>query len=578
MVVTPLAPERIDHPSHHAMRLARVERRPAQRARSSPRLSMLRWIWSGDSSYETGLHPLARDLVLEDRLGDRDHGDAAALDQEPVLVGTVERPRYFTTRSRRVEIWSSSRWSSTTAPSDTYSAIESERGNVLNQIRFALFEGDEHAGLAVVDRAAHHELIPQSESRKHAHCRHGIASRNLPRRGKTLRQCRSSERHGACTSARPLTPMRTFRCTCGARAFFDNTTCLTCGRELGFVPGSGEMSALEPADDDKYRTLSGVFRKCRNYVALGVCNWMIPEGDSDELCRACRLNNVIPDLSDPKNRELWAEVEKAKRRLVYSLDRLGLPLTPKSEDAATGLAFDIKADEGTTRVLTGHAEGLITLNLGEADPVLREQMRTQMNERYRTLLGHFRHEVGHYYWEVLVRDTPALEELPRHLRRRARRLRRSPRAPLQKRPRSRLRGLLHLGLRRQPPLGGLGRDVRTFSAPDRHPRHRAPLWLCQRDSLEGRGSRWFRSAVRRMDRAHDRVERAEQEHGSARRVSVRDLAAREAEARARAGRSCPVPSRPRAQTLSRTAASGLSTRNVKLSTKNSSIRSASSRR
>jgi hypothetical protein len=202
--------------------------------------------------------------------------------------------------------------------------------------------------------------------------------------------------------------MRTFRCTCGARVFFDNTTCLTCGRELGFVPGSGEMSALEPIDDGKYRALSGVFRKCQNYVALGVCNWMIPEGDSDELCRACRLNNVIPDLSDPKNRELWAEVEKAKRRLVYSLDRLGLPLTPKSEDPANGLAFDIKADEGTTRVLTGHAEGLITLNLGEADPVLREQMRTQMNERYRTLLGHFRHEVGHYYWEVLVRDTPAL--------------------------------------------------------------------------------------------------------------------------------------------------------------------------
>lgn len=144
-------------------------------------------------------------------------------------------------------------------------------------------------------------------------------------------------------------------------------------------------------------------------MALGGCNWMIPAGDTEELCRACRLNNVIPDLSEPKNRELWAEVEKAKRRLIYSLDRLGLPLTPKSEDAASGLAFDIKADQGDTRVLTGHADGLITLNLGEADPVLREQMRTQMNERYRTLLGHFRHEVGHYYWEVLVKDTAALE-------------------------------------------------------------------------------------------------------------------------------------------------------------------------
>ncbi len=202
--------------------------------------------------------------------------------------------------------------------------------------------------------------------------------------------------------------MRTFRCTCGARVFFDNTACLSCGRELGFVPEAGEIFALEPGGGQTYRTLSGTFRKCQNYVALGVCNWMIPEGDSEELCRACRLNNVIPNLSDPKNRELWAEVEKAKRRLVYSLDRLGLPLTPKGEDATNGLAFDIKKDDGATRVLTGHSEGLITLNLGEADPVLREQMRTQMNERYRTLLGHFRHEIGHYYWEVLVRDTPAL--------------------------------------------------------------------------------------------------------------------------------------------------------------------------
>jgi hypothetical protein len=106
---------------------------------------------------------------------------------------------------------------------------------------------------------------------------------------------------------------------------------------------------------------------------------------------------------------LWAEVEKAKRRLVYSLDRLNLPIVSKHDDPERGLSFDIKADEGSTRVLTGHADGLITLNLGEADAVWRERMRQQLKERYRTLLGHFRHEVGHYYWEVLIRDTPALD-------------------------------------------------------------------------------------------------------------------------------------------------------------------------
>jgi hypothetical protein len=33
-----------------------------------------------------------------------------------------------------------------------------------------------------------------------------------------------------------------------------------------------------------------------------------------------------------------------------------------------------------------------------------------MKESYRTLLGHFRHESGHYYWDRLVRDSYRLEE------------------------------------------------------------------------------------------------------------------------------------------------------------------------
>jgi len=140
---------------------------------------------------------------------------------------------------------------------------------------------------------------------------------------------------------------------------------------------------------------------------------MIPPGDEHELCQACRLNNVIPDLSNPENRRLWAEVEKAKRRLVYGLNRMRLPLVPKSDDPKTGLAFDIKSDTETSRMLTGHSEGLITLNVAEADPVERERMRVAMNERYRTLLGHFRHEVGHYYWERLIAGTPELEQYRR---------------------------------------------------------------------------------------------------------------------------------------------------------------------
>ena len=148
---------------------------------------------------------------------------------------------------------------------------------------------------------------------------------------------------------------------------------------------------------------------CANYVAEGVCNWMVPVASEDDLCQACDLNRVIPDLSQPGNRALWHDVEKAKRRLVYTLNGLRLPLRSKRLDPEFGLAFDIKASSGAERVITGHADGLVTLNLTEADAAERERVRLAMKERYRTLLGHFRHEVGHYYWEVLVSRTGRLE-------------------------------------------------------------------------------------------------------------------------------------------------------------------------
>lgn len=203
--------------------------------------------------------------------------------------------------------------------------------------------------------------------------------------------------------------MRTFTCLCGARLFFDNQTCLACSRQLGFLPDRLTLTAIEAGENGDFETGAGRYRKCGNYVEHGVCNWMVPAGDPQPLCLACRLNHVIPDLADADSRARWATVEAAKRQLVYSLLRLGLPLLPKSEDAERGLAFDIKADSDAERVLTGHADGLITLNLAEADPLARERMRLAMNERYRTMLGHFRHEVGHYYWDRLVRDGDQLD-------------------------------------------------------------------------------------------------------------------------------------------------------------------------
>jgi len=197
--------------------------------------------------------------------------------------------------------------------------------------------------------------------------------------------------------------MITFRCACGARCFFENTRCLACHRELAFLPWAGQMSAIEPTSPGGHRALldDALVRKCSNYSEQGVCNWLVRHETQGARCQACVLNRVVPDLSQAENRALWATMESAKRRLLYSLNRLGLPVRPKDGDGG-GLAFDIKRDTPDERVVTGHSDGLITLNLSEADPVSREETRVQLAERYRTPLGHFRHEIGHYYWDLLI--------------------------------------------------------------------------------------------------------------------------------------------------------------------------------
>jgi len=63
---------------------------------------------------------------------------------------------------------------------------------------------------------------------------------------------------------------------------------------------------------------------------------------------------------------------------------------------------------GTAPVNTGHADGIITINIAEADDAERERRRRQLYEPYRTLLGHFRHESGHYYWDLLIKNSPRI--------------------------------------------------------------------------------------------------------------------------------------------------------------------------
>ncbi len=144
------------------------------------------------------------------------------------------------------------------------------------------------------------------------------------------------------------------------------------------------------------------YKYCKN-KEHEVCNWLLEKDDPHDYCRACQLNRTVPNLSDGKNFPKWRNLEVAKHRLIYQLQKIGLDLNSKMNHEG-GLCFDFIAKRNNPKVMTGHANGVITILLREADSVLREQMRKEMNEPYRTLIGHLRHEVGHYFWDRLVFD------------------------------------------------------------------------------------------------------------------------------------------------------------------------------
>lgn len=190
--------------------------------------------------------------------------------------------------------------------------------------------------------------------------------------------------------------MKPFTCTCGNTLFFDNNRCLKCEEEVGYDRLSDSMLPWRNHEE---------LQLCDNGTKFGVCNWLVPVDDKSPLCLSCQFNRVIPDLSVPENVVLWARMESAKRRLVYSILRLGLPIVNRQTNPDAGLVFDFLQPTPQAPVVTGHDLGVITLNLQEADDAVREQNRQKLHEPYRTLLGHFRHEVGHYYmWLWLERD------------------------------------------------------------------------------------------------------------------------------------------------------------------------------
>lgn len=234
--------------------------------------------------------------------------------------------------------------------------------------------------------------------------------------------------------------MKIFSCQqCSQTVLFENTLCENCGSLLGFLPDLMTISALKAEGkgfialaetqaqvqdhtQDQVQTqgqvqtqeqtepqpLANIWYYCEN-SQHHVCNWLVETPDT--LCEACQLNRHIPNLGRVKQRDAWQKLELAKHRLVYSLIKLNLPILNKNEDPEDGLSFDFISEENTVpdnaQSTTGHALGQVTINASEASSSDREQMREDMKESYRTLIGHFRHEVGHYYWDQLIAEDEA---------------------------------------------------------------------------------------------------------------------------------------------------------------------------
>jgi hypothetical protein len=190
--------------------------------------------------------------------------------------------------------------------------------------------------------------------------------------------------------------VRVFKCeVCGAELFFENSVCVTCGSAVGYSREDGSMVAV---NDDR--------PICANLNRCG-CNWIADPSSTAGLCFSCSLTRTRPADADTIGLNQYWVAEAAKRRLIFGLDELELPI--KISDGSSGLAFDLLSS-GQDKIITGHLNGLITLDLAESSDAHREALRESMDEPYRTVLGHFRHEIGHYYCDLLVLNGDRREE------------------------------------------------------------------------------------------------------------------------------------------------------------------------
>ena len=291
------------------------------------------------------------------------------------------------------------------------------------------------------------------------------------------------------------------------------------------------------------------YRQCKNGRDHDACNWLVPAESQQQFCNSCRLTEIAPDLSDTNNLTAWAGIEAAKRRLLYTLYQLKLPLSSRQEWPNEGVAFHFLRSTNGEPVMTGHDEGIITLNIAEADSAFRENMREKMGEAYRTVLGHLRHEIGHYYWDRLIRNSQSLEPFRKLFGDDAPGLRRGRAAALRAGRARQLAGVIHQRLRHHAPWEDWAETwahylhmIDTLETAKSHALSlRVPAAERTGDqiSTDAAGVSRLRLADVELERGHARAQQPESQHGSQGRISIRAVAARAGEAALRA-RSHPV--------------------------------------
>jgi hypothetical protein len=199
--------------------------------------------------------------------------------------------------------------------------------------------------------------------------------------------------------------VKAFSCrVCGNALYFENSLCVSCGTALGYSRNEHEIVPVD--EDGRYVDREGlVWHVCAN-LNLSGCTWLATvEGGQ---CFSCDLTRTRPADDDLEGLSQYPVAESAKRRLVVELDARGLPITTRDEDPEQGLCFDMLSSV-EENVVIGHADGVITIDLAEGDDAHRVKVQSELDEPYRTMLGHLRHEVGHYFESVLVRGEERMD-------------------------------------------------------------------------------------------------------------------------------------------------------------------------